>query len=337
MPNTDTLQQLLAAYTACDEKKATDIRILALDPLDSGLADFFLIASGSSDRQVLAIADEIELQLKRKFGIYPRSVEGRQKSEWILLDYVDIVVHVFLSEKRAYYDIERLRKSAQTLTGEEVNNLLERQLRASRVKKTLTSGAKSKSVKGETSMSPSPKKPAAKKAAAKPAAKKAAAKPAAKKAAPKKAAPKPAAKKAAPKKTAAKAAPKKAVAKKAAPKPAVKKAAAKPAAKKAAPKKAVAKKAAPKKAAAKPVAKKTVAKPAAKKAAPKKAAAPKKVAIKAAAKPAAKKAAPAKAAAEFLTQPRTSVAMPDQFLTRPRSSAEMPETIAASTEPKSEN
>ncbi len=317
MPNTDTLQQLLAAVAACDDKKADDTRILALDPMDSGLADFFLIASGSSDRQVLAIADEIELQLKRKFGIYPRSVEGRQKSEWILLDYVDIVVHVFLSEKRAYYDIERLRKSAQTLTGKEVEMLLLREERARKEKKTLTSGAKSKSVKGESSMSPSPAKPAAKKAAAKPAAKKAAPKKAAaKKAAPKKAAAKkPAAKKAAPKKAAAKksapkkAAPKKAAAKKAA--PAKKVAAKKPVAKKAAPKKAAPKKAAVKKAAP------------AKKAAPKPAV--KKVAIKAAAKPAAKKPAP------------VSVAMPSQYLAPPRTSVEMPESIAASSEPKPEN
>ncbi len=307
MPNRDTLLQLLAAVTACDDKKAEDTRILALDPMDSGLADFFLIASGSSDRQVLAIADEIELQLKRKFGIYPRSVEGRQKSEWILLDYVDIVVHVFLSEKRAYYDIERLRKSAQTLTGTEVGMLLQREERARREKKTLTSGAKSKSVKGESSMSPSPAKPAAKKAAAKPAAKKAAPKKAAaKKAAPKKAAAKkPAAKKAAPKKAAAK----KPAAKKAAPKkaaPAKKAAAKKPAAKKAAPKKAAVKKAAPaKKAAAKPTAKK--------------------VAIKAAAKPAAKKPTAA------------SVTMPSMYLAPPRTSVEMPESIAASSDPKPEN
>ncbi len=330
MPNMETLQQLLVAVAACEDKKGDDTRILALDPMDSGLADYFLIASGSNDRQVLAIADEIELQLKRKFGLYPRSVEGRQKSEWILLDYVDIVVHVFLSEKRAYYDIERLRKSAQLLTGDEVQRLLEREQRTRNEKKTLISGAKSKSVKGESSMSPSPKKPAAKKVAAKPAAKKAApkkvvkktaAKPAAKKAAPKKAAAKPAAKKAAAKPAAKKAAPKKVV----------KKAAAKPAAKKAA----------PKKAAAKPVAKKVAAKPAAKKAAPAKKAASKKVpAIKAAAKPAAKKAAaPAKVGttSQYLTQPRSGAEMPDQFLTRPRESAEMPASIAASTEPKPEN
>ena len=323
MPNTDTLQQLLAAVTACDDKKASDTRILALDPMDSGLADFFLIASGSSDRQVLAIADEIEMQLKRKFGIYPRSVEGRQKSEWILLDYVDIVVHVFLSERRAYYDIERLRKSAQALTGKEVEMLLQREERARKEKKTLTSGAKSKSVKGESSMSPSPAKPAAKKAAAKPAAKKAAPK----KAAAKKAAP---AKKAAAKKPAAKkVAPKKVAAKKAA--PAKKVAAKKPAAKKAAPKKAAVKKAAP----AKKVAAK---KPAAKTAAPKKAAVKKAApAKKAAAKPAVKKVAAIKAAAKPAPKAPVASVVAPQFLTQPRTSAEMPETIAASTEPKTEN
>jgi hypothetical protein len=66
---------------------------------------------------VLAIADEIEVRLKREYGLYAASVEGRRQAEWILLDYVDIVIHVFLAEKRAFYDIERLRKSARNLTG----------------------------------------------------------------------------------------------------------------------------------------------------------------------------------------------------------------------------
>jgi ribosome-associated protein len=64
----------------------------------------------------VAIADEIEMRLKREFGVYPHSVEGRRQGDWILLDYVDFVVHVFLSERRAFYDIERLRKSARPLT-----------------------------------------------------------------------------------------------------------------------------------------------------------------------------------------------------------------------------
>jgi ribosome-associated protein len=106
---------VLAAAAACEEKKGTDTRVLELDPLDSGFTDFFLITSGANIRQTQAIADEIELRLKREFGVLPNSVEGRRVAEWILLDYIDFVVHVFLEERRAFYDIERLRKSAQKI------------------------------------------------------------------------------------------------------------------------------------------------------------------------------------------------------------------------------
>ncbi len=105
-----------AAAAACEDKKGEDTRILELDPVDSGLSDFFLVTSATNDRQAVAISDEIELRLKHEFGVYPNSVEGRQKGGWILLDYVDFVVHVFLAERRAFYDIERLRKSARPLT-----------------------------------------------------------------------------------------------------------------------------------------------------------------------------------------------------------------------------
>jgi ribosome-associated protein len=105
-----------AAAAVCEDKKGQDTRILELDPIDSGLSDFFLLTSASNDRQAVAIADEIEARLKREFGVYAHSVEGRRKGEWILLDYVDFVVHVFLAERRAFYDIERLRKSARPVT-----------------------------------------------------------------------------------------------------------------------------------------------------------------------------------------------------------------------------
>jgi ribosome-associated protein len=105
-----------AAAAVCEEKKGQDTRILELDPVDSSLSDFFLVTSATNDRQAVAIADEIELRLKREFGAYANSVEGRRNGEWILLDYVDFVVHVFLAERRAFYDIERLRKSARPLT-----------------------------------------------------------------------------------------------------------------------------------------------------------------------------------------------------------------------------
>ena len=105
-----------AAAAACEDKKGNDTRILALDPVDSGLSDFFLVTSATNDRQAVAIADEVELRLKREFGVYPHSVEGRRKGDWVLLDYVDFVVHVFLADRRAFYDIERLRKSARPIT-----------------------------------------------------------------------------------------------------------------------------------------------------------------------------------------------------------------------------
>jgi ribosome-associated protein len=137
MATPETRRQLLAAVAACDDKKGEDTRILELDPADSGLADFFLITSATNDRQVVAIADEIEMRLKKEFGVYPASVEGRRQAEWILLDYVDIVIHVFLQEKRAFYDIERLRKSARSLTPGEVDAQLESELRSALAKKTL--------------------------------------------------------------------------------------------------------------------------------------------------------------------------------------------------------
>ncbi len=89
MPSTESYQLLLAAAAACEDKKAEDIRILALDPTESGLTDYFLICNGTNDRQNVAITDEIEIRLKRDFGIYPNSVEGRRQGEWILMDYVD--------------------------------------------------------------------------------------------------------------------------------------------------------------------------------------------------------------------------------------------------------
>jgi ribosome-associated protein len=118
-----------AAAAVCEDKKALDTRILELDPADSGLSDFFLVTSATNQRQAVAIADEIELRLKHEFGVYPHSVEGRRNGEWILLDYVDFVVHVFLSERRAFYDIERLRKSARPLTPEEFDAELKTELK----------------------------------------------------------------------------------------------------------------------------------------------------------------------------------------------------------------
>src|SRR5579863_1484705 len=144
MPKSKTHQQasilVQAAAAACEDKKGVDTRILELDPADSGLSDFFLVTSATNDRQAVAIADEIEMRLKREFGMTPNSVEGRRNGEWILLDYVDFVAHVFLAERRAFYDIERLRKSAKPFTvpefDTELKNALAEKTRAVRSKST---------------------------------------------------------------------------------------------------------------------------------------------------------------------------------------------------------
>src|SRR5215469_17311099 len=132
MPSTESQQLLVAATAACEDKKAEDIRILALDPAESGLTDYFLICNGTNERQNLAITDEIELRLKRNFNIYPNSVEGRRQAEWILMDYVDFIVHIFSPEKRAFYGLERLRKSATSLSVEELNDELKAKVTAAR-------------------------------------------------------------------------------------------------------------------------------------------------------------------------------------------------------------
>jgi ribosome-associated protein len=200
MTTTEARQQtrilVQAAAQACEDKKGEDTRILELDPIDSGLSDFFLVTSASNDRQSVAIADEIEHKLKKEFGVFPNSVEGRRKGDWILLDYVDFVVHVFLAERRAFYDIERLRKSARLVTPAE----FDAELKAALAEKTIAARKKAAAKA----------KPAAVKAAAAPKAKKAVKKaPVAAKSAPAKTARKPVVKKAIKKAPAKKSAPKK--------------------------------------------------------------------------------------------------------------------------------
>jgi ribosome-associated protein len=143
MASNESNQLLLAAAAAAEDKKAEDIRILALDPSESGLTDYFLICNGTNDRQNLAISDEIELRLKRVFGSYPNSVEGRRQAEWILMDYVDFIVHIFSPEKRAFYGLERLRKSATSLSVEELNTEL-KAVKASSAKTSKASPKKAK-------------------------------------------------------------------------------------------------------------------------------------------------------------------------------------------------
>ncbi|MGO9316487.1 MAG: ribosome silencing factor [Terracidiphilus sp.] len=159
---TETKQQtriyVQTAAAVCEDKKGLDTRILELDPIDSGLSDFFLITSASNDRQAIAIADEIEDRLKKNFGLFPNSVEGRRQGQWILLDYVDFVVHVFLADRRAFYDIERLRKSARTATPAEFDAQLKAALSAKTLAVRSRAAAKPKPALPKPKTAPKPNK-----------------------------------------------------------------------------------------------------------------------------------------------------------------------------------
>lgn len=134
MGKIEVRRMVTAAAAACEEKKAERIHILELDPADSGFTDYFLICSGTNERQNQAIATGIEQTMKRDFGALANSVEGYRQGEWILLDYVDFVVHIFSEEKRDFYDIERLRKTATSLGLEELKASLTKKVAAVRKK-----------------------------------------------------------------------------------------------------------------------------------------------------------------------------------------------------------
>src|SRR5882757_10733829 len=154
MPSLESNQLVLTAADACDSKKAEDIRILALDPTESGLSDYFLICTGTNERQNVAISDEIEYRLKTEFNTYPNSVEGRRQGEWVLMDYVDFVVHIFLPEKRAYYGLERLRKTAKTITIDQLKVMLVEKTTVARAKPAKKAAKKAPAKKTAAQASP---------------------------------------------------------------------------------------------------------------------------------------------------------------------------------------
>lgn len=102
-----------AAVKALDSKKATDIVALYVHDLTI-VSDYFVIASGSSNTQVKTLADELEFQLSEK-GIKPLRVEGYQGGNWIVIDYGDVVVHVFHKQTREFYSLERLWSDAEII------------------------------------------------------------------------------------------------------------------------------------------------------------------------------------------------------------------------------
>ena len=113
-------RQVAVALEAVHSKKAEDVTLLQLPRESSTFTDYFLICSGHNPRQVQAIADEVDERLSKGMGVEPNNREGYETAEWILLDYVDFVVHIFNAQRRAYYDLERLWKSAHRLTAQDL-------------------------------------------------------------------------------------------------------------------------------------------------------------------------------------------------------------------------
>ncbi len=109
----DTKEGLKTIVLAADDKKAFDIRVLNISELTS-IADFFVILSGNSQRQILAITDQIEEKMNDA-GYKMLNKEGYRTGRWVLLDYGDIVVHVFHKEDREFYNLERLWLDAEEI------------------------------------------------------------------------------------------------------------------------------------------------------------------------------------------------------------------------------
>jgi ribosome-associated protein len=122
MKKNDLKKQVAAAINACLDKKAEELTILEMEKGSGAFTDYFVLCSGTNPRQVQAIADEVEMRLKAA-AMPPTHVEGYKQGEWILIDYVDFVVHVFSEKARKFYDLERLWKSAKRLQPAELKSV----------------------------------------------------------------------------------------------------------------------------------------------------------------------------------------------------------------------
>ena len=105
--NLDARQLAVAIAKVLDDSKARDLKVLKVRDV-TVLTDYFVIASGTSTTHAAALADEAEFQMKKQFGIEPISTEGYDSKNWVLLDYGDVIVHVFVPGTRDFYDLEHL-------------------------------------------------------------------------------------------------------------------------------------------------------------------------------------------------------------------------------------
>jgi ribosome-associated protein len=139
----DLRRQVNEAILACQDKKAEQVTILELEKDSGAFTDYFVVCSGTNPRQIQAIADAVDDRLEA-LGMRPTHTEGYRQAEWVLLDYVDFVVHVFSEKSRQYYDLERLWKSAKRLEPEELAAPAKRRRATPRVAATASPRKKKK-------------------------------------------------------------------------------------------------------------------------------------------------------------------------------------------------
>lgn len=109
-----SLEKATAIIKVLDEKKGRDIQLLEIKGL-STLGDYFILATGGSNTQVRALSDEVDEEIHKNYDIHPERVEGLQNAEWVLMDYNDVMVHIFQEEPRRFYDLERLWNDAKRI------------------------------------------------------------------------------------------------------------------------------------------------------------------------------------------------------------------------------
>ncbi len=114
MKKNELKQQVSAAILACQDKQAEDVAVLELEKDSGAFTDYFVMCSGANPRQIQTIADAVDERLEA-LGLRVTHSEGYKQAEWVLLDYVDFVVHIFSEKARQFYDLERLWKSAKRL------------------------------------------------------------------------------------------------------------------------------------------------------------------------------------------------------------------------------
>ena len=144
-----TRQQVARAIKAVENKKGEDVAILEMDQTSGAFTDYFVICSGTNPRQIQAICDEVERQLAQA-GLRPSSIEGYNQAEWVVLDYVDFVVHIFSEQKRKLFNLERLWKSARRFGPADLKKPAAKKAVAKKAKKAATSGKPRKPVRSKS-------------------------------------------------------------------------------------------------------------------------------------------------------------------------------------------